>query len=174
MLLHGMYVIKEDEMRAFILSAYFYVGILTCSNVQAALAAHHEATSCDSLSKTCLRVDSEEDAKFAERNIASFFHRNKETILALKKMGALDENSPLDLDYSKVKELLLKVWSSETTIAVCFKTMPKRSTADLINLQDQVWLDSYQLHSEEVKNIGQLRNMLNLLSALIDISHKVF
>ena len=74
----------------------------------------------------------------------------------------------------KVRELLLKIWSSETTIAVCFSQMSKILTDEFINFQDQAWKDSYQLHSEEVKSIGQLRNMLNLLSALIDISHSVF
>ncbi len=162
-----------SEMRAFILTMHIYVGVLVCSNVHAAVEIHHDVTNSDSLSKTCLHVDSEEDAKFAERNVASFFYRNKEAILALKKMGALEDGKPKDLDYSKVKEILLKIWSSETTIAVCFKTMTKKSTADFINFQDQVWQDSYQPHSEEVKSVAQLRNMLNLLSALIDISHIV-
>lgn len=123
--------------------------------------------------RSCLRVDSEEDAFYAEGNIASFFYRNKDNIATLKKMGALDKNIPRDLEYLKVKEILLKIWSSETMIAACFKTMTEKSTADLINFQDQVWQDSYQLHSEELNSVGQLKQMLNLLSALIDISLKV-
>lgn len=168
-----MHVIKENEMKALILLFYIYVGTLVCSNVHAALEEHHEAIKSHSLCKTCLRVESDEDALYAEGNIASFFCRNKDNIATLKKMGALEENRPPDLDYSRVKELLVKIWNSETRIAACFTHMPEKSTNDLISFQDRVWEDSYELHSGELTSVGQLKQMLNLLSALIDISHKV-
>lgn len=161
-------------MRIFILTMNIYVGALVCSNVHAAVGVHHEVTNSDSISKTCLRVNSEEDALYAEGNIASFMHQNKTELLELKRMGALEDERPNDLDYLKVKEILIKIWSSETTIAAYFKKMPKTSQDDLTNFVDQVWSDSYTIHSEEVKSVEQLKNMLNLLSALIDISHIVF
>lgn len=143
------------------------------SNNDLALKDHLEKTNASLVTKSCLRVDSEEDALCAEGNIASFFYHNKNNIVELKRLGALAEKTPHDLDYKQVKVLLIQIWNSETNIAAYFKTIPQKSTSDLINFQNQVWNDSYQLHSKELKSVEQLKQILNLLSALIDISHKV-
>ena len=165
--------VKENEMRVFILSMYIYVGALGCSNVQAALGVHHEAASRDSIFRSCLRVDSEEAALCAEGNVASFIRHNKKEILTLKKMGALEDDKPNDLDSLKVTEILIKIWSSETNVAAYFKKMPKTSKDDLKNFEDQVWSDSYTIHSDEVGSADKLKQMLNLLSDLIDLSQRV-
>ena len=77
-------------MREFILNINIYIGVLVCSNVQAGLVVYHEVKSRESISRTCLRVEFDDEAKCAEGNIASFFNRNREAISALKNMDALE------------------------------------------------------------------------------------
>lgn len=161
------------------------IGILSLSDVVASGWALCESNddltlkdplknpNASSIIRSCLRVDSEEDAFYAEGNIASFFHRNKENIATLKKMGAFKEEKDKDLDYLKVKEILIKIWSSETNIAAYFKKMPTTSNHDLKNFEDQVWSDSYTIHSDEVGSVHKLKQMLILLSDLIDLTQRI-
>lgn len=160
-------------MRMFILSICLGTEALFCSGVEAAVALQAEVTNNDSVLRSCLRVDSEEAALCAEGNVASFIRQNKTELLELKRMGALEDERPKDLDYSKVKEILIKIWSSDTNIAAYFKKMPKISRADLTNFVDQVWIDSYMIHSDEVGSLDKLKQMLVFLSAVVNLSQKV-
>ncbi len=164
---------KENEMRVLYLSIYLYVGALFCSSIQAALELQPEVTNRASIFKSCFRVDSEEDALCAEGNVASFIRQNKTEILALKKMGALEDERLKDLDFSKVTEILIKIWSSETRITAWFTRMPEIAKADLTSLVDQVWADSYTIHSDEVGSVDKLKQMLILLTAVVRLSQKV-
>lgn len=160
-------------MRMFILSICLGAEALFCSEVQAAVALQAEVTNNDSILRSCLRVDSEEAALCAEGNVASFIRQNKTELLELKSMRALEDERPKGLDYSRVKEILIKIWNSETNIAAYFKKMPTTSNHDLKNFEDQVWSDSYTIHSDEVGSVHKLKQMLILLSDLIDLTQRI-
>ncbi len=160
-------------MRAFILIMPIYLGTLVYFNVHAAMGAHQDVTNRGSMFKSCLRADSEEDALCAEGNVASFIRQNKQEILTLKRMGALEDERPKELDYSKVKEILIKIWGSETNVAAWFTRMPQIAKTDLTKLVEQVWSDPYTIHSDEVGSLDKLKQMLILLNAVVRLSQEV-
>lgn len=161
-------------MKVVFISSCLCFTVFLCSNLEAAEELQPEVTTNRGLIiKSCLRVDTEESALCAERNVASFFRHNQSEILKLKKMGALDDERPKDLDYSKVKELLIKIWKSETTVAAWFSRMPQITKSDFKNYVDQVWTDSYKLQSNEVGSLDKLKQMLILLNAVVKLSQAV-
>lgn len=160
-------------MRIFILSICLGAEALFCSDVHAAVALQPEVTDGGMILRSCLRVDSEEAALCAEGNVASFIHQNKTELLELKSMSALEDERPKGLNYSRVKEILIKIWSSDTRIAVAFTKIPETAKADFVNFVNQVWTDSYMIHSNEVGSLDKLKQMLVLLSAVVNLSQKV-
>lgn len=159
-------------MRVFILFAHLSVFLfLSLGSLHAtALAIERQIEARDPYFKSCLCVETEADALCAEGNVASFINNNRGAILQLKNLGVLEEQKPQKFNTSTVKNLLLSIWKSDTRIAVLFSQKPNTAIADLNDFQQQVWDQAYRLHSEEIKSLSQLKQMLNYISALVRLS----